>query len=381
MRAPRLLAIGVLLLLLLGVRPIAAAGIAVWVYDLPRWTEGQWEARLAALPPGTRHLYASVEEGPRFVLDDEFRAADIQRVVGDLRERSGIQTHAMILQDTRWLDDVEGARERLARVLALNGTRPDQAFAGVHVDVEPQTLEGWECGGIPERRVLVQKLQGLLARLASAVPPAGKDRSGRLSLSAALPWWIGALSAEIPEASPRRFFESLDEIVLMAYGDPGGPRVGGSVQALLRRLEDARLWRDAPPGKGIRIGLATYEYASAADLLATARELDRAFDSQKAYRGTAIFHSTGNYSAPLSASLRGLVQDAAGQPVARASVRVGERRIATNGCGRFVIRDLPTAGVALEVKASGFQGVAVPVAGLTAGEELEVAPIVLNRNP
>jgi|GEM_PF-1075388 len=381
MRSPRWLATLVLLLLVGSMRSAAAAGIAVWVYDLPRWTEGQREAKLAALPPGTRHLYASVEDGPRFLLDDEFRAADIQRVVGDLRERPGILTHAMILQDTRWLDDVEGARERLARVLALNRMRPDQAFAGVHVDVEPQTLEGWECGGIPERRILVQKLQDLLGRLASAVPPAGKERSGRLPLSAALPWWIGALSTDIPEASPRRFFESLDEIVLMAYGDPGGPRVGGSVQALLRRLEDARLWRDVPPGKGIRIGLATYEYASAADLLTTARELDRAFDSQKAYRGTAIFHSTGNYGAPLSASVRGLVQDAAGRPMARASVRVGERQTATNGCGRFVIRDLPTAGVALEVKASGFQGVAVPVAGVTAGEELEVAPIVLNRNP
>jgi hypothetical protein len=381
MRAPRLLATIVLLLLFLGARPVAAGDVAVWVYDLPRWSESQLEARSAALPPGTRHLYASVEEGPRFVLDDEFRAADIQRVVGDLRERPGILTDAMILQDTRWLDDVEGARERLARVLALNRMRPDRAFAGVHVDVEPQILEDWECGGVPERRVLVEKLQGLLARLASAIPPVRKDRTGRLLLSAALPWWIGALSADMPEVSPRRFFESLDEIVLMAYGDPGGPRIGGSAQALLRRLEDAHLWRDVPPGKGIRIGLATYEYASAADLLATAGELDRAFGSQKAYRGIAIFHSTGNYGAPLTASVRGLVQDAARQPVARASVRVGERQTATNRCGRFVVRDLPTRGVALEVKASGFQGVTVPVAGVTAGEELEVAPIVLYRNP
>ncbi len=381
MRTPRLLASILLLLLLAGTQPVAAADVAVWVYDLPHWSESQWQTRAAALPPGTRHLYASVEEGSNFLLKDEFRSADIQRIVGTLRERHGILTHAMILQDTRWLDDAEGAQARLARVVALNRTYPDRAFAGVHMDVEPQTLEDWECGGIPERRVLMQKLQALFSRLAAAIPAPGKDRSGRLQLSAALPWWIGSPSGDLPEASPRRFFESLDEIVLMAYGDPGGPRIGGSAQALLNRVEDARLWRDIPPGKGIRVGLATYEYASAADLLAAARGLDRAFAGQKAYRGTAIFHSAGSYGAPLMASVRGLVRDATGQPIARASVKIGERQTATNRCGRFVIRDLPAAGVALEVKVLGLQSASLPVTGLTAGQELEIPPIVLDRTP
>src|SRR5574337_972306 len=377
MRTPRLLAAIVLFLFVAGVRPVAAADVAVWAYDFPRWSESEWEAGVAALPPGTRHLFASVEDGPNLLLKDTFRSTDIQRLVRILREHSGILTHATILQDTRWLDDRAGAEERLAQVLALNRTRPDSAFAGVHVDVEFHTLEDWECGGIPERRVLLQKLQGLLARMASAIPPAGKvppQAGSRLQLTATLPWWIAALPADIPEASPRRFFESLDAIILMAYGDPGGPLVGGSAQALLPRLEDARLWKDIPTGKGIRIGLATYEYASAGELLATVKELDMAFGRQKAYRGTAIFHSTGMYGAPLTASLRGLVQDAGGQPVAHARVKVGQRQIATNRCGRFVVRDLPAA-VTLEVGGIGFQGVAVPVAGLTAGQELEVAPI------
>ena len=385
MRTLRPLVTIVWFVVLAGAQPVAAADVDVWVYDLPRWLEVQSEAKAAALPPGTRHLYASVEDGPNFILQDGFRSADIQRLVGALRERPGILTHVIILQDTRWLDDAEGARARLARVVALNRTYPDRAFAGVHVDVEPQTLEDWECGGIPERRLLMQKLQALFSRLASAIPVPGpvaaKDGGGRLQLTAALPWWIGSPSADIPEASPRRFFDSLDEIVLMAYGDPGGPRIGGSAQALLRRLEDARLWRDIPPGKGIRIGLATYEYGSAADLLATAKELDKALGSQKAYRGTAIFHSTGSYGAPLTASLLGVVRDAAGQPVARANVKVAERQTATNRCGRFVVRDLPAERVTLEVKTFGPHSASVPVTGLMAGEELEIPPIVLDRNP
>ena len=381
MPIPRPLAAIVALVLVGSLRPVAAADIAAWVYDLPRWSGNQYEARVPTLPPGTRQVYASLEEGPRFLLDDEFRAGDIQRLVGALRERSGIAVHAMILQDTRWLDDPGGARERLARVLALNRYAPDQAFAGVHVDVEPHTLEDWECGGIPERRGLVQKLQTLLTRLASAIPPPGKNGGGRLRLSAALPWWIGSLSAEIPEASPRRFFESVDEIVLMAYGDPGGPLVGGSARALLQRLEDARLWRDVPAGKGIRVGLATYEYASAGDLLAAVRELDKALGRHAGYRGTAIFHAGGSYGAPLAASVRGLVQDGAGQPVAGARVKVGERQSATSRCGQFVFRDLPSPRVELEVGGIGIQSITVPVTGLTPGRELEIAPILMRRRP
>ena len=381
MPAPRPLAIIVFVLLLTGTQPVAAADVAVWVYDFPRWSESQREAMSASLPPGTRHLYVSLEDGPAFLLRDDFRSADIQRLVGALRERPGILTHAVILQDTRWLEDAEGAQARLARVVALNRAYPDRAFAGVHVDVQPQTLEDWECGGIPERRALVQKLQVLFRRLASAILMPGKDGSGRLQLSAALPWWIGSPAADIPEASPRRFFESLDEIVLTAYGEPGGPRIGGSAQMLLSRLEDARLWQDIPSGKGLRIGLGTYEYAGAADLLATASDLDRALGSQKAYRGTAIFHSNGSYGAPLTASVRGLVRDAEGRPVAHASVKVGGRQIATSRCGRFVARDLPVGAVTLEVKTFGLSSVTVQVAGLEAGQELEVPPIVLDRNP
>lgn len=362
-------------------RPVSAADVAVWVYDFPRWSESRWEAKSAALPPGTRHLYASVEDGARFLLDDEFQAADIQRLVGAARERSGISTHAVMLQDTRWLTDQTGALERLARIVSLNRFRPEQAFAGVHVDVEPFSLEEWECGGVPERRGLIQQLQALLGRIASGLPPPRGSRESPLQVSAALPWWIGTIAADIPEASLRRFFESLDEVILMAYGDPGGPRIGGSAQTLLARLQDARLWQDVPPGKGIRIGLATYEYMSPGDLQAAAKELDKAFGSQKAYRGTAVFHSSGSYGAPLTASVRGLVRDAGGQPVVRATVKVGERQTATNRCGRFLARDLPAAEVALEVKAFGLQSVAVRVAGLTAGEELEIPPIILNRNP
>jgi hypothetical protein len=377
-RRPHLLG---LFLLLIVVRPAAAADTAVWVYRFIQWSGVRWEMISGTLPPGTRHMYASLEEGPRFLLDDPFRAEDVQRLVGAMRERAGIAVHATVLQDTRWLNDPDGARDRVARVLELNRRRPDQAFAGVHVDVEPHTLEDWECGGLPERRLLLQRLQGLLGHIAQLIAPPGKNSRSRLFLSATLPWWIGSLSADIPEASTRRWLESLDEIVLMTYGDPGGPLVGGSARAVLNRLEDARLWRDIPKGKGIRIGLATYEYASAADLLGTIRELDRALTHRTGYRGTVIFHHEGAYGAPLVASIRGLVRDPNGQPVAGARVRVGDRQTVTNRCGRFALRDLRASMGVVEIGGIGLQSIAVPVAGLTPGQELEIPPIVVNRRP
>lgn len=368
-------------ILLTAAGPVAAADVAVWAYGFPQWTNGAWEATSATLPFGTRHLYANVEDGPQFLLDDEFHASGIQRLVSTARDRAGVLVHALMLQDTRWLDDHTGALERLARIISLNRFRPEEAFAGVHVDVVPDTLERWECGGIPERRALFGKLQTLLARIGAGLPPPRRAGQGPLQFSAALPWWIGAVSADIPEASARRFFESLDEIVLTAYGDPGGPRVGGSTATLRERLEDVRLWRDVPPGKGIRIGLATYEYKNAIDLMATVGGLDSAFSGRSAYRGTAIFHLAGRYDAPLAASAKGLVRDAAGKPVVGARVRAGGRVTATNQCGRFVFRGLPASRGEVEITKLGFQATTVPVATMTPGHEVEIPLIVLRRNP
>ena len=74
MRTTRPLVVFTWLLLLAGPRPVAAADLGVWVYDFPRWSEIQWEAKAATLPPGARHLYASVEDGSNFLLQEQFRA-------------------------------------------------------------------------------------------------------------------------------------------------------------------------------------------------------------------------------------------------------------------------------------------------------------------
>jgi hypothetical protein len=380
--------LGVILLFLLlaNVRPGAAADTAVWLYNPAQWSEARVEATAAALPPGTRHFYTSLEDGVQFLPDNEFRTADVQRAVEILRDRFGIATHAMILQDSRWLDDYEGALRRVGRILELGRLRPEQAFAGIHVNVEPHTLEDWDCGGIAERRHLIQKLQTLLARIAKTLTPnsassqsQARNARGRLWLSAALPWWIGSLSGDVPEAAPRRWFESVDEIVLTAYGEPGGPLVGGSAKTLVQRLEDARLWQDIPKGKGMRIGLATYEYANPAQLQAIIRELDKALGGRASYRGTAVFRHEGNYNAPVMASIRGQVRDSTGKPVARARIRVADRETVTNRCGRFELRGLASSQVELKVGGIGFQDVIVPVAGLTPGQEREMPPVVVER--
>ena len=67
--------------------------------------------------------------------------------------------------------------------------------------------------------------------------------------------------------------------------------------------------------------------------------------------------------------------------MALASLRVGGRQAATNRCGGFLVRDLPAAGVVLQVKAVGFRDVAIPLEGLVEGQELGIPPIVLERNP
>jgi CheY-like chemotaxis protein len=75
----------------------------------------------------------------------------------------------------------------------------------------------------------------------------------------------------------------------MIYGDPGGPLVGESSAAVLRRIYDARLWRNLPSGRGLRIGLTTFEYKDLATLRAAIGEVTAAPGARPGYRGLAVF--------------------------------------------------------------------------------------------
>jgi hypothetical protein len=288
----------------------------------------------------------------------------------------------MLLQDPSWASDPVGSAERVRRVVAYHAARRARGrpgFAGLHFDIEPHSEEAWACATPAERAATLRSLHEVFRR-ARAVTHAGAPAPAPL-LSAALPWWLGHLSVEVPNAAPAAWLVELDEVVLMVYGDPGGPLVGESAAAVLRRIEDARLWRDLPPGRGLRVGLATFEHKDLAALRATIAEVTAGLGARPEFRGVAIFANDQVYDAPLVAFVEGRVVDASGRPVAGARLRAAGHEVDTNRCGGFGFKGLPVEGVELQVTARGYAPTRVTVGPLRPGRVRELPPIRLERAP
>jgi hypothetical protein len=353
--------------------------VAVWVYGAESWASDQIAIELSRLPAGARRVYLSVEDGPRFLLDDPAVVARLSDVLDMAGTRFGLAVEAMLLQDVRWIADVQGAERRVSAVLRLDESRRRAGrpgFDGLHFDVEPYTHETWTCGSDGERAAIVGRLHTLFEHLAALTR---RSAASPMRITAAFPWWIGAVSGRMPRMAPRAWLSSLDEVVLMAYGDPGGPMVGGSAAAVLRRLNDVRLWSGVPSGRGVRVGLATYEYPDPGGFSATIRAVSDQLGSRAEFRGIAVFAHGHVFNGPMARSLEGRVRDREGTPVAGAVVRVAEHASRTTRCGTFSLRGLAPGDLEIAVGADGFVDRHVVARDLVPGRILRLPVIVLDR--
>jgi hypothetical protein len=361
--------------------PAERPDIAIWVYGADRWSGAEQEAHLARLATLARRLYLSVEDGPRLLVDEPDSAQRLGDLVDRATERFGLVVEAMLLQDPSWVGDPEGAVDRVRRVVRFDAARRASGrpgFAGFHFDIEPHSEEAWACASAAARAATLRRLQAVFRR-ARAIAHEHTPRPP--TLSAALPWWLGPLSIEVPDAAPAAWLADLDEVVLMVYGDPGGPLVGESVPAVLRRVDDARLWRTLPAERGLRIGLATFEHKDVGALRGTIAGVTAALGARPGFRGVAIFANDQVYDAPLAAFVEGRVLDEGGLPVAGAHLRAADQEADANRCGGFGLKALPIAGTELEVTAQGFRPARLRVGPLAPGRVRELPPIRLERAP
>ncbi len=157
--------------------------------------------------------------------------------------------------------------------------------------------------------------------------------------------------------------------------------MGESVAAVVRRIDDERLWRDLPPGRGLRIGLATFEHKDLGALRATIAGVEAAFGARAGFRGVAIFANDQVWDAPLVPFVEGRVVDASGGAVAGARLQGAGHDVQSNRCGGFGFKGLPVEGVELEVTARGYLPARVPLGRLTPGRVRELPPVRLERAP
>jgi Tetratricopeptide repeat len=349
---------------------------AAWAYTLADLPPPALAAALDALAARrVTRVFLSVEDGRRFRLDDAEGRAGVGRVVAAAGAR-GMAVHAMLLQDPRWIDHPAEALRRVEAAARFGDGPGERRFHGLHLDIEPYTLDAWECGGPEGRARLVARLAGLAAAARRAAGAA------RLPLSLAVPWWALRDDPVVAGSPGAALAAAADELVLMAYGEPGGPLVGGEPERLACRVGLPGLLEQAPAGGRLTVGLAGYEHRDAAHLDEAADHLDARFGADPRWGGVALFLDGGRPGHPLVVSVRGRVVLADGRPARGAAVSlVGDGRLAAaavaNECGRFVLR-APVPGAATLV-AEGREGgrAGRPLAGLVAGREREVGTLVL----
>ncbi len=340
---------------------------AVYVYDAFRGARNCVEvaARVKQLPL-RRTIILSIEQGREFLLDRPGGEALLECVLDSLRASS--QTaKALFLQDPSLLRRrVEAVRR--AALLGRFVARHPGKLAGAQVDVEPYATEDWSCGNNEERGALMHSLAELLRQV--------REQLAGLPLSLAAGWWYPALGKEIPEASPAALFDALDEIYLMAYGDPGGPVVGGSAARVLDRIGAPEFF--TAPGR-VHVALATYEFHSQEQLQAELETIRRRLAAQPRFGGTAVFHAGGLFDAPLVRIVSGTTTDAAGRGLAGVRVEADGMRGTSNRCGQFSLRGLAPR-TQLVLRKPGFRARRLPVELPEPGLPRDLGKVVMERS-
>ncbi len=170
--------------------------------------------------------------------------------------RAGIRVY-LLLAENGWADPARraGLDARLAGFARFQAAA-EQPFDGLHLDVEPHALPDWSSRPDSLLDGLVAVFEAARTRVDALPVP--------VALGASVPVWFAARAGTDRAA---RVAVVLDELVLMAYGRPSGPRVREAAAAwrlvsawpavnarefshegeLEREVERlTRLWPDAP---------------------------------------------------------------------------------------------------------------------------------------
>jgi hypothetical protein len=321
--------------------------------------------RLKALPL-RQTVILSLDSGKEFVLDRPDGEDEISCVL-DYLGASGHKTKGLLLQDPVFLDEADEAMRR-ASIVGQYALRHPSHLAAVQLDVEPYTIKYWGCRTTQEKRDLMVGLQQLLGRV--------RRQLHGVPLGIVSPWWY-PIAGDLPEVRPESLFQVADEIYLMAYGDEGGPIVGGTAERILGRVDAPEFFT----GHGrLYIVLATYEFQSADNLQAELATVRKRLASRANFAGTAVFHAQSIYNAPLSRFLSGTVTDSTGQCLAGVQVEAAGVQAETSPCGSFYMSDLPQPQVDITIRKTGYQVKKLTVELKPPGSIKELGKIVLEKD-
>lgn len=260
---------------------------AVYVYHVFRGTDDCQEvvARLRKLPLRPT-VILSVERGREFILDRPNGEQLLDCVLGSLRASSR-SVKALLLQAPSFLEKKRKEAVRRAKLLGDFWARHPGKLAGVQINVEPHQGDQWREGDTAHRRARLRSLTELLCSI--------RPHLRGLPLGVAVAWWYPAAAEELPEAAPAALFAVVDEIYLMTYGGKQGPRVGGTADRVLARVDRPEVF--SGPGR-VYVVLATYEFRSPAHLHEELGKMRRRLALRTNFAGTAVFHASSPFNLP-----------------------------------------------------------------------------------
>jgi len=342
---------------------------AIYVYDVFRGTPACPELveRLGSQPLRST-VILSVEQGPDFLLDRPDGEALLECALYNLRAASR-NAKALFLQSPEFLKDPQEAVRRAA-LLGDFAARHRGLIAGVQVNIEPYVTKDWTSGSRAQRRRILADLASLLGEL--------REPLQGVPLGLAVGWWYPAVSAELPEAAPSAWLRVADEVYVMAYGDRGGPLVGGSAQRVLERVDPDSFFRG--PGR-VHLAVAAYEFRSPQHLDGELASLRRHLTSYPAFAGTAVFHAASPFDAPLVRIIAGTVKDQRNRRLAGVIVRSGKLLTRTDESGQFSLRGLRGSRADLVISRPGYSSRSLKVELAPPGRELDLGKITLRPAP
>lgn len=339
---------------------------AVYLYDIFRGTPGcQDLAERLSSQPLRSTVILSVEQGPDFLLDRPDGEAVLACALRNLQAASR-NGKALFLQAPEFLKQPQEAVRRAALLGDFSARYPG-LLAGVQVNIEPYVTKGWNSASLAERRRILASLASLLGELRE--PLLG------LPLGLAVGWWYPAVAAELPEAAPSAWLRVADEVYVMAYGDQGGPLVGGSAQRVLERVDPDSFF--SGPGR-VHLAVAAYEFRSPQHLDRELTSLRHRLTSYPAFAGTAVFHAASPFDVPLVRIIAGTVKDHRNRRLAGVVVRAGKLRTRTDESGQFYLRGLRGTRAELVISRPGFSTRSKKVELAAPGRELDLGKITLH---
>jgi hypothetical protein len=221
---------------------------SIYLYDIQKVSDNEWLRLLTQWrQSGIGCAIVSLETGLEFLLDDQRQSARLTQLFGVAR-RFGIRIEGLVLQDPSWVLDPTRARRRLRTIIQFD-LQHKSLIDSVQIDVEVY---------IPSAGFTADEGWARYAILVSALREELRRERSALHLTAALPWW---LPVAVADYDLKMIYQSLDGILLMVYGDPGGTPVASDlatfenkVQPIIEKLPES--------GPMFRVGIAIYEHSS-----------------------------------------------------------------------------------------------------------------------